>query len=74
MLVHYDVDKPLKLFWDASPHGVVMSIMPNGDEHPIVYASCALTSSGFNYAQIEWEAFLGYTVSTSTYMVDYLLW
>ena len=33
MLAHYDINKPLKLFCDASPHGVgvcLVHVMPNG--------------------------------------------
>jgi len=33
MLTHYDINKPLKLFCDASPHGVgvcLVHVMPNG--------------------------------------------
>jgi len=59
MLVHYDINKPLKLFCDASPHGVgacLVHVMSNGDEHPIAYASRALTSAESNYAQIKREA------------------
>ena len=59
MLVHYDINKPLKLFCDASPQGVgacLVHVMPNGDERPIAYASRALTSSESNSAQIEREA------------------
>jgi len=42
MLIHYDVNKPLKLFCDASPRGVggfLVHIMPYGDEHSIACAS-----------------------------------
>ena len=59
MLVHYDIEKPLKLFCDALPHGVgvcLLHVMPNGDECPITYASHALTSSESNYVQIERES------------------
>jgi len=59
MLVHYDINKPLKLFCDASPHGVgacLVHVMSNEDEHPIAYASRASTSAESNYAQIKQEA------------------
>jgi len=56
MLVHYDVNKLLKLFCDASPHGLgvcLVHVMPNGDERPVVYASHTLSAAEQNYAQIE---------------------
>ena len=59
MLIHYDVNKPLKLFSDASPYGLgacLVHVMPNGDERPIAYASHTLTKPEQNYAQIEREA------------------
>ena len=57
--MHYDVNKPLKLFSDASPYGLgacLVHVMPNGDERPIAYASRTLTKPEQNYAQIEREA------------------
>jgi len=59
MLVHYDVNKPLKLFCDASPHGLgvcLVHVMPNSDERPVAYASRTLSATEQNYAQIEQEA------------------
>ena len=59
MLIHYDINEPLKLFCDASPYSVgtcLVHVMSNGDGHPITYASRALTSTESNCAQIEWEA------------------
>ena len=56
MLMHYDVNKPLKLFSDVSPYGLgacLVHVMPNGDERPIAYASRTLTKPKQNYAQIE---------------------
>ena len=38
MLMHYDINKPLKLFSDASPYGLgacLVHVMPNGDERSI---------------------------------------
>jgi len=58
-LVHYDVNKPLKLFCDALPHGLgacLVHVMPNGDERPVAYTSCTLSAAEQNYAQIEREA------------------
>ena len=58
VLAHYDTDKPVKLYYDASPRGVGACLMHiiNGQERPVVYASCTLTSAEGNYAQIEREA------------------
>ena len=59
MLVHYDINKPLKLFCDASPKGLgacLVHVMPNGDERPVAYASRSLSSAEQTYAQIEREA------------------
>ena len=59
VLVHYNPDYPLKLAADASQYGVgnvMPHTLPNGSEHPIVFASRTLNPSEFNYAQIEKEA------------------
>ena len=56
MLIHYDVNKPLKLFCNASPYvlgAYLVHNILNGDEQPIAYTSCTLTSAEKNYAQIE---------------------
>ena len=56
MLVHYNVNKPLKVFSDASPYGLgacLVHVMLNGNERPIAYASRTLTKPEQNYAQIE---------------------
>ena len=58
MLVHYDIKKPLKLFYDASPKGVeacLVHVMLSGEERPMVYASCSLSPPEKQYAQIEHE-------------------
>ena len=59
MLVHYDVNKPVKLQCDASPYGVgavISHVLENGEERPIAFASRTLSASERNYAQIEREA------------------
>ena len=58
VLVHYDVHKPLKLYCDASPHGVGACLMHviDGVEKPVAFASCTLSVAEQNYAQVEREA------------------
>ena len=59
MLVHYEVNLPLRLACDASAYGVgtvISHVMTNNDKKPIVYASRSLTKSEKNYSQIEKEA------------------
>lgn len=59
VLVYYDPQLPLTLACDASAYGigaVLQHIMPNGDEHPIAYASRTLSPAEKKYSQIEKEA------------------
>ena len=59
MLVHYDINKPLKVFCDASPKGLGdcwVHAIPSGDKRLVAYASRSLSSGEQNYAQIEREA------------------
>ena len=49
MLVHYDDSLLLTLSCDASPYGieaVLSHTMPDGDEHPISFASRTLRETG----------------------------
>ena len=59
VLVHYDVNLPLRLTCDALAYrvgAVILHVMKNDDEKPIAYASRTLTKSEKNYSQIEKEA------------------
>ena len=59
VLVHYDVNLPLRLACDASAYGVgavISHVMMHGDEKSIAYATRSLTKSQKNYSQIEKEA------------------
>ena len=45
-LAHYDVDRPVKLFSDASAYGLgtcLVHIMGEGSQKPIAYASHTLS-------------------------------
>lgn len=58
-LAHYDVQKPIKLYCDASPKGLgacLVHVMQNGSEQPVAYASRSLQPAEQKYAQIEREA------------------
>ena len=68
ILAHYDSTLPLKLACDASPYGVgavISHVMPNGEEKPIAFGSRTLSKAEKNYAQVEKEAWLLYSVSKS---------
>ena len=59
LLVHYDVNRELRLACDASAYGsgaVISHVMPDGQERPVAFASRTLSASERNYAQIEREA------------------
>ena len=58
VLVHYDLEKEIILCCDASPYGlgaILAHVMPNGEEHPICYASRSLAPAEKNYSQLEKE-------------------
>ena len=59
LFVHYDLNRELRLAYDASSYGlgaVLSHVMDDGQERPIAYGSRTLSSSARNYAQIEHEA------------------
>ncbi len=59
VLVHYDPQLSLTLACDASAYrigAVLQHTMPNGEEHPIAYASRTLSPAEKNYSLIEMEA------------------
>ena len=56
LLIHYDVNLPLRLACDASAYGVgavILHVMANKDEKPIVYVSHSSMKSEKNHSQIE---------------------
>lgn len=58
LLVHYDSSKPIVIHCDASPYGLgaILSHETNGKEMPVLFASCTLTKTQQNYAQLHREA------------------
>ena len=57
-LAHYDLDKPLKVYCDASSSGLgaCMVHVDEAGERPIAFASRSLTDAEKKYAQVEKEA------------------
>ena len=53
---HYDSNSPLTLAADASAYEAGAVISHDNSEKPIAFASCTLSESEKNYAQIEKEA------------------
>ena len=78
LLVHYDLNRKLRLACDASSYGlgaVLSHVMDDGQERPIAYASRTLSQTEKNYAQIEREALsivFGVKNFTSFCMVEIL--
>ena len=59
LLVHYDLNRELRLACDASSYGlgaVLSHVMDDGQERRVAYASRTLSATERNYAQIEREA------------------
>ena len=57
LLAHYDPNKPVRLAVDASSvWEQSLHVSDDGEEKPIVYASCSLSASEQNYSLIEKEA------------------
>ena len=58
-VAYYNLSLPTHLAGDASAYGigaVISHMFPNGTECPVAYASRALTSTEWNYSQLEKEA------------------
>jgi hypothetical protein len=58
LLVHYDPEKPIVVACDESPYGVgaVLSLVVEGVERPVMFASSTLSATERGYAQVEREA------------------
>ena len=59
VLVHYDVNLPVKLACDASSYGlgvVISHVMPDHSERPTAYASQSSSKAEKHYSQTEKEA------------------
>ena len=59
ILAHYNYSLPLKLAAYASQFGIramISQVYPNGEEHPVAYASRTFTTAGINYPQVKQEA------------------
>ena len=57
--MHFDPTLPVRVATDASPYGmgaVLSHQLPDGSEHPVAFASRALSSTEQKYAQIDKEA------------------
>ena len=55
VLAHYDVDKPIQLYCDASSKGIKACLMHiiGGQDRPVAYTSWTLALAELNNAQIE---------------------
>ncbi|XP_062541354.1 uncharacterized protein K02A2.6-like [Armigeres subalbatus] len=58
LLQLYDSSKPIVVAADASPYGVgaVLSHVVDGEEKPVIFASCTLSPAEKNYSQLHREA------------------
>lgn len=56
--MHYDPNKPLAIYCDASPYGIsaILSHIIDGVDRPIMFTSSTLTSAQKNYSQLHREA------------------
>lgn len=78
MLAHYNPNLPIHLAADASAYGIgaaISHVVPDGTERPVAFASHTLTATERNYAQIQKEVYLLFTLYRnfiSISMVDLL--
>lgn len=58
LLVHYDQARPIVIHCDASPYGLgaILSHVIDGQDRPVLFISCTLTTAQQNYAQLHREA------------------
>lgn len=58
LLVHYDPNKTIAIFADASPYGLgaLLTHIINNEDRPILFASCTLTDTQKNYPHLHREA------------------
>lgn len=58
LLVHYDANKEIVLFCDASPYGLgaILSHIFDNEDKPIFFASCTLTDTQKKYPQLHRKA------------------
>lgn len=58
LLIHYDPNKEIAIFCDASPYGLgaILSHIIDKEDKPVLFSSCMLTDTQKNYPQLHREA------------------